>query len=53
MLQLVEDLDYAETVCCAVTLLSYIIRKYNIKTFEDFSCPYMKALAEELYQEVV
>ena len=52
MLELTEDLDYNEAVICAWELVESVIKKYNIKTFDEFTCPYFKALAKVLYHEV-
>jgi hypothetical protein len=52
MLRLTEDLDYNEAIFAAVELLDFVIEKYSIKTFDEFTCPYMKALAKQLYREI-
>jgi hypothetical protein len=51
MLILTEDLDYNNAIFAAVELIEFVIAKYKIKTFNEFTCPYMKALAKELYVE--
>jgi len=46
-----EDVDLTEVAWEAVRLLRDVMDKQQINSFADFSCPYTKSLAEELYEE--
>lgn len=37
-----------ETFSAAQALVEDVVNKHNIKTYEDFSCPKMRALAKAL-----
>ena len=52
MLKTKEDLDYNEVVYWAYKLLEHIVNKHSIKSFSDFTCFRMRALAREFYYEV-
>jgi hypothetical protein len=52
MLQYKEDLDANAVMSRAYELLEFIVNKYNVTGFHEFKCPYMLAIAEELYDEV-
>jgi len=53
MLELIDgNTDVWEIIEASVDLMEFVINKYNIKTFDEFTCPYMKALAKTLYVEV-
>lgn len=47
-----DDVDYNEIVTAAWNLLDYVVTKYKVSSFQEFKCPFMKAVAEELYDEV-
>lgn len=46
-----ENYDDAELIIKAQELIEHIIQKYDIYHFDDFKCPYTKALAKELFYE--
>ncbi len=53
MLELIDgNTEIWEIVECSHELMEFVIGKYNIQTFDEFRCPYMKALAKSLYVEV-
>jgi hypothetical protein len=52
MLELKEDVEYPDIVTNAYELVEFVVKKYNIKTFDEFTCPYFKDLAKEMYYEV-
>jgi len=33
----------------AFNLINFVVNKYGIETYDGFTCPYMKALAESIY----
>ena len=41
--------EYFKVRASAFDLLNYVAQKYDIKNYEGFTCPYMKALAESIY----
>jgi len=51
-LQTKEDFDFNNIVGSAWDLIEYIVNKYNVTSFGEFTCPYMRALAEDLLNEV-
>ena len=51
MLELKEDIEVWDIINEAVNLLNDVIKRYNIRSYDDFTCPYMKALAKELFYE--
>jgi hypothetical protein len=53
MLELIDgNTDVWEIIESADALMEFVIKKYNIQTFDEFRCPYMKELAKSLYVEV-
>jgi len=41
--------EYFKVRAAAFDLLNYVVQKYDIKNYEGFTCPFMKALAESIY----
>jgi hypothetical protein len=33
----------------AFEFINFIVKKYDIRGYDDFNCPYTRALAEEIY----
>jgi hypothetical protein len=53
MLELIDgNTEIWEIVETAHDLMEFVIGTHNIQTFDEFRCPYMKALAKSLYVEV-
>jgi len=52
MLDLRESIDEGEVLCALIEFCDYVIDKYHIKTIDEFTSPYMKALVNELYVEI-
>jgi hypothetical protein len=53
MLKLIDgNTDVWDIIEASDALMEFVIKKYNIQTFDEFRCPYMKALAKSLYVEV-
>jgi hypothetical protein len=47
-----DDIEVWDIIIAALDLCDSVIEKYNIKTMDEWQCPYFRALAKELYWEV-
>jgi len=52
MLRTKEDFDLNEIVHSAWELIEFVVTKYKVTRFNEFKCPFMRALAEDLLDEV-
>ncbi len=52
MLKVKDDFDFNNVVTSAWNLIDYVVTKYKVTAFREFRCPFMKALAEDIYDEV-
>lgn len=41
--------EYLKLRATAFELINFIVKKYDIKDYEGFTCPYIRKLAEEVY----
>jgi hypothetical protein len=41
--------EYLELRKVAFELINYIVKKYDINSYEEFTCPYTRQLAESIY----
>jgi hypothetical protein len=41
--------EYLKVRSAAFELLNFVVKKYDITSYEEFTCPFMKALAESIY----
>lgn len=41
--------EYFKIRAVAFDLINFVVKKYDIKSYAEFTCPYMRALAESIY----
>lgn len=50
--ELKEDIEVWDIINAAVELCDFVMSKHTVQTYEEFTCPYFRALVKELYWEV-
>ena len=48
MESVIDNLYFVRVYDAAEALIRDVVERYDIKSYDEFTCPYMKALAESL-----
>lgn len=51
-LEIREDIEVWDIIDAAVELVEFVKHQHNITTYEEWQCPYFRALVKSLYWEV-